>query len=127
MAAAARRTNLAPAGRTAAVRTLADQAFSRAAGAPLVHGNAVRLLKDARENYPAWLAAIGDARESIHFECYIVHDDAVGHRFAEALIARARDGVRVRVIYDWLGALSSSRRFWRALREGGVGVRRFNP
>src|SRR5712691_7491798 len=66
MAAAARRTNLAPAGRTAAVRTLADQAFSRAAGAPLVHGNAVRLLKDARENYPAWLAAIGDARESIH-------------------------------------------------------------
>src|SRR5207247_1213313 len=75
----------------------------------------------------AWLAAIGDARESIHFECYIVHDDAVGHRFAEALIARARDGVRVRVIYDWLGALSSSRRFWRELREGGVEVRCFNP
>lgn len=37
------------------MRELADQAFSRAAGAPLVEGNSVRLLIDARENYPAWL------------------------------------------------------------------------
>ena len=44
--------------RTQATRTLAAQAFSRAAGAPLVHGNSIRLLKDARENYPAWLEAI---------------------------------------------------------------------
>src|SRR5712692_5998804 len=46
----------------AAVRVIADQAFSRAAGAPLVHGNAVRILKDGAENYPAWLSAIGAAR-----------------------------------------------------------------
>ena len=37
------------------MRELADQAFSRAAGAPLVEGNTVRLLIDARENYPAWI------------------------------------------------------------------------
>src|SRR4029450_12149683 len=43
------------------MRALADQAFSRAAGAPLIEGNSVRLLKDARENYPAWLEAIGAA------------------------------------------------------------------
>ena len=43
------------------LRALADQAFSRAAGAPLVGGNSVRLLKDARENDPAWLDAIGSA------------------------------------------------------------------
>ena len=42
-------------------RVAADQAFSRAAGAPLVEGNAVRLLKDGTENYPAWLAAIEGA------------------------------------------------------------------
>ena len=93
----------------AAVRVIADQAFSRAAGAPLVQGNAVRILKDGAENYPAWLAAIADARESVHFECYIVHDDEVGHRFADALIARAREGVRVRVIYDWLGGARPDR------------------
>jgi hypothetical protein len=40
------------------VRALAEQAFSRAAGAPLVPENSIRLLKDARENYPAWLDAL---------------------------------------------------------------------
>jgi cardiolipin synthase len=107
---------------------IADQAFSRAAGAPLVHGNGVRILKDGAENYPAWLAAIADARESVHFECYIVHDDEIGQRFADALIARAREGIRIRVIYDWLGALGhTGGRFWRRLREAGVEVRCFNP
>src|SRR5436190_19499033 len=76
----------------AATRVVADQAFSRAAGAPLVHGNAVRLLKDGAENYPAWLSAIAAARETVHFECYIVHEDEVGRRFADALVARAREG-----------------------------------
>ena len=110
------------------VRVMADQAFSRAAGAPLVQGNAVRILKDGAENYPAWLEAIAAARESVHFECYIVHDDEVGRRFADALIARAREGIRIRVIYDWLGALGhTGGRFWRRLREAGIEVRCFNP
>lgn len=87
------------------VRTLADQAFSRAAGAPLVPGNRVRLLKDARENYPAWLDAIGAAEQYIHFESYIIHEDEAGYRFADALISKAKQGVRVRLIYDWLGGL----------------------
>ncbi len=109
-------------------RLLADQAFSRAAGAPLVRGNAVTLLKDGRENYPAWLAAIAAARRSVHFESYLIHADAVGERFAAALIAKAGEGVPVRVVYDWLGAVGiKRRRFWRRLREGGVEVRCFNP
>ena len=48
-------------------RILAAQAFSRAAGAPLVHGNSIRLLKDASENYPAWLEAIRSAEKNVHF------------------------------------------------------------
>ena len=111
----------------ATTRMIADQAFSRTAGAPLLHGNAVRILKDGAENYPAWLEAIAAARETVHFECYIIHDDAVGQRFAAALVAKAKEGVKVRVIYDWLGGWSTSRRFWRGLREGGVEVRCFNP
>ena len=51
-----------------ATRDLADQAFSRAAGAPLIPGNQVSLLKDAAENYPRWLDAIARARHHIHFE-----------------------------------------------------------
>lgn len=109
-------------------RALADQAFSRAAGAPLIEGNQVRLLRDAKENYPAWLAAIRGAREQVYFENYIVHDDATGRMFGEALLERARAGVTVRVIYDWLGGLgASSGAFWNHLREGGVEVRCYNP
>lgn len=120
-------TLLQPTSVSTAARLLADQAFSRAAGAPLVHGNSVRLLRDARENYPAWLEAIQSARHSVHFESYIIHPDEVGHRFADALIAKAAEGVPVRVVYDWLGALGRGRaRLWRRLREGGVEVRCFN-
>src|SRR5215510_2451564 len=116
-----------PSDNIVSVRVLAEQAFSRAAGAPLVPGNSIRLLKDARENYPAWLDAIAGAKRFIHFESYIIHDDAVGDHFSDALIARARDYVPVRVIYDWMGGFGkTSRRFWRRLRAGGVEVRCYN-
>ena len=105
-----------------------EEAFARAAGTPLVTGNEVRLLRDAGENYPAWLEAIATARRTIHFESYIIHDDETGQEFARALKAKASAGVRVRVIYDWLGAVGkTSRGFWRDLREGGIEVRCFNP
>jgi cardiolipin synthase len=110
------------------IRALADQAFSRAAGAPLVEGNHVRLLKDARENYPAWLDAIGAAKRHVHFESYIIYGDETGRRFADALIRKAQEGVRVRLIYDWVGGFGkTSRRFWNGLRAGGVEVRCYNP
>lgn len=110
------------------MRQLAGQAFSRAAGAPLITGNSVRLLIDAKENYPAWLDAIAAAQRYIHFESYIIHEDEIGWAFADALIARAREGVRVRVIYDWLGGFGkTSRSFWNYLRNAGVEVRCYNP
>jgi cardiolipin synthase len=110
------------------VRALADQAFSRAAGAPLVDGNCVRLLKDASENYPAWLDAIGAAKRYVHFESYIIHEDETGSTFAEALVTKARQGVRVRLIYDWMGGFGkTSGAFWNRLRAGGVEVRCYNP
>jgi cardiolipin synthase len=114
--------------RASDIRLLADQAFSRAAGAPLVAGNDVRLLLDAAENYPAWLEAIASAKRYVHFETYILHGDAVGERFAQALVERARAGVAVRLSYDWMGALGNTRRrFWKQLRAGGVEVRCYNP
>ncbi len=109
------------------VRELAHQAFSRAAGASLIEGNSVRLLKNGEENYPAWIAAIRGAKHHVHFENYIVHDDEVGRLFADALIAKATEGVTVRLVYDWLGCLGkASRGFWKRLRAGGVEVRCFN-
>ncbi|MBA4142448.1 MAG: cardiolipin synthase B [Nitrosospira sp.] len=113
---------------TPATRILAAQAFSRAAGAPLVRGNDIRLLKDASENYPRWMEAIRSAEKTIHFENYIIRDDSVGQQFADALVAKARNGVHVRLLYDWMGALTeTSASFWQRLGDGGVDVRCFNP
>jgi cardiolipin synthase len=109
------------------LRLEADQAFSRAAGAPLVPGNQVTLLRDARENYPAWLDAIARAEKWIHFETYLIHSDRAGRMFAEALAERARAGVRVRLLTDWMGSLgATSFSFWRQLGAAGVDTRTFN-
>lgn len=95
---------------------------------PLVIGNSIRLLKDAQENYPAWIEAIGAAKQRIYFESYIIHEDDTGRMFAEALVRKAQEGVRVRLIYDWLGGCgTASRAFWNRLRAGGVDVRCYNP
>jgi cardiolipin synthase A/B len=109
-------------------RRLAEQAFSRAAGAPLVAGNQIRLLKDAVENYPAWMEAIRGAQRTIFFENYIIDEDDVGRMFADALAERARAGVKVRLLRDWIGSYTgASRSFWRHLQAAGVEVRAFNP
>ncbi len=107
-------------------RRLAEQALSRAAGAPLVAGNRVRVLRDATQNYPAWLEAIAAARRHIFFESYIFSDDEIGRMFVAALEERARQGVKVHVLYDWLGT-SWARRLFSGLRAAGGEVRVFNP
>jgi cardiolipin synthase len=108
------------------VDALAARAFGRAAGAKSTEGNAVGLLLDARENFPAWLDAIRSAQRLILFECYILDDDEVGREFARALADRARDGVQVYVLYDWFGSFRTGY-FWDRLSEAGVRVAAFNP
>ncbi|HEX7370436.1 MAG TPA: phospholipase D-like domain-containing protein [Rhodanobacteraceae bacterium] len=109
-------------------RTLAEQALTRAAGAPLSSGNRVELLIDARANYDAWLAAIASAQRHILFGNYIYRNDEVGREFVAALAERARAGVRVHVLRDWMGCLGQSRTsFWRPLLDAGGEVRTFNP
>jgi cardiolipin synthase A/B len=112
----------------APLRSLAEQIFSRTAGAPLERGNYIRILKDAQENYPAWIEAISTAKRYIHFETYIIHDDETGALFADLLVQKAEEGIKVRVLYDWLGSFGkTSRRFWKRLRAAGIEVRCFNP
>lgn len=113
--------------RATSFQDLAEQALSRATGAPLISGNQVKLLKDATENYPAWIQAIQAAERWIHFETYIIHEDALGYQFADLLAEKARQGVKVRLLYDWFGALgNASRRFFRSLSRSGIDVRCFN-
>jgi cardiolipin synthase len=109
-------------------RLLAEQALSRAAGAPLLGGNKVELLIDAEQHFEAWLAAIRGAQHRVLLENYIVRDDEIGHAFRDALAERASSGVHVAVIVDWLGCLGQSgSAFWKPVREAGGEVRVFNP
>jgi cardiolipin synthase A/B len=112
----------------APLRAAADQVFSRSAGAPLVNGNAVSILRDAAENYPAWEAAIADAHRTVHIEMYIFHRDRTGRRFIDLLARKARDGVTVRVAYDWFGCGTAPfLGLFRPLVRAGGQVRVINP
>jgi cardiolipin synthase A/B len=119
-----------PAPRTgsAPYRLLAEQALSRAAGAPLLGGNSVELLIDAVAHYSAWLKSIRGARRRVLLENYIIRDDEVGREFRDALAERAKAGILVAVVCDWVGCLGQSRKaFWDPLRAAGGQVRVFNP
>lgn len=112
---------------SAELRRVAEQMFARAAGAPLVGGNAVSVLRDADENYPAWLSAIAGARRSVLFENYILADDTIGREFIAVMAERARAGVAVRLIYDWMGALGvGTHGMLQPLLKAGGQVRCFN-
>jgi cardiolipin synthase A/B len=108
-------------------RDALQRAFGRAAGSAVIPGNRVDLLIDGPATYAAMYAQIDGAKRRIHLENYIIHDDSCGRSFAERLIDRARAGIVVRVMYDWVGSFGTSRRFWRRLRDAGVDVHGFGP
>lgn len=96
-------------------------------GSPLTTGNKVRLLKDGPETYEAMFAAILKARDHINMETYILEDDDVGQRFAQALIDKQKQGVQVNLIRDSVGTLGTPASFFKQLTDSGIHVLEFNP
>jgi cardiolipin synthase len=88
----------------------------------LVGGHAVKLLRNGAETFPAWLAAIEAARVRISLEMYIFNEDTIGRKFADALIAAARRGVEVRLLYDFVGCRDTPAEFFDRMRSHGVHV-----
>ncbi len=101
--------------------------MGRATASSRIEGNRITLQFDGPATFDAWLEAIRTARRFIHFENYIIRDDPQGHAFRDALVERARAGVEVRVLYDWIGCWATPSGFWKPLRASGVEVRSFNP
>src|SRR5450759_4618602 len=95
-------------------------------GTPATKGNKVTLLIDGPATYAAMFAAMQGARVEIDLESYILDDAETGHRFAELLMKKREDGVRVNVIYDSLGSLATSGAFFERLRGGGIQVVAFD-
>ena len=105
---------------------LTRDSLERATGSREITGNAISLQFDGPSTFDTWLEAISKARHYVHFENYILRDDPVGRAFRDALTERARNGVEVRVLYDWVGCWATRRRYWKPFHRAGVEVRGFN-
>ncbi|MFC3531906.1 phosphatidylserine/phosphatidylglycerophosphate/cardiolipin synthase family protein [Vogesella facilis] len=105
-------------------RQLAEQALARSAGAPLVAGNRVDVLFDAAANFAAWLDAIAHAQQLVLVEMYLFANDDFGRQLRAVLCERARAGVPVYLLYDWLGCWREHYRgFFKPLLQAGAQVR----
>ena len=96
-------------------------------GSPLMVGNKVVLLQDGPATFEQMFAAIRSAKDHINMETYIIEDDEIGNRFADALIEKQAQGVQVNFIYDSVGAISAPKTFFKRLTDSGINVLEFNP
>jgi len=87
-----------------------------------VGADKVRLLRDGAQAFPAMLDAIHHAEREVLLEMYWIGADSCGERFRDALMARARAGVQVKVIYDAVGSLGITESWWQPLRSAGAEV-----
>ncbi|MEM9387634.1 MAG: phospholipase D-like domain-containing protein [Pseudomonadota bacterium] len=100
---------------------------ARITGQSCSGGNAVEVLHNGDEAYPAMLAGIDAAREQICFATYILRADAMGQRFIDALVRAESRGVRVLVLLDGVGELYARGRPRSLLRRAGVNAVSFLP
>ena len=107
-----------------------DPQFRREMGALLgpaiVPGNAIKALQNGAEIFPAMLAAIAAATRTITFETYIYWSGKVGNQFADALIERARAGVQVHVMLDWVGSKRIDEKLIDRMKAVGIQVVRYH-
>lgn len=94
-------------------------------GATFYPDNRVEVYSYGRDKFEALFNDIRAAEEYIHLQYYIIEDDHIGRALRDALIERAKAGVRVRVIYDDFGCWGVSRKFFRSMRETGIDIHPF--
>ena len=113
------------------VHSLEDPLFVHQLGAMLgpamVGGNRVQVLKNGDEIFPPMLKAIRTAQATITFESYIYWSGDIGREFADALSERARRGVKVHVLLDWVGSAKMDDSLMAGMVEAGVQIRKFHP
>jgi len=109
---------------------IADPQFKREMGALLgpaiVAGNRITALQNGDEIFPAMLEAIRRAQRTITFETYIYWSGTVGEQFADALIERARAGIKTHVMLDWLGSKKMESQLLGKMRDSDIEVERYH-
>ena len=96
-------------------------------GPAILPGNEVKALHNGDQIFPAMLQAIREAKRTITFETFIYWSGEIGRQFAEALCERARAGVKVHVLLDWVGTGKIDARYMKDLKSAGVQVERYHP
>ena len=96
-------------------------------GPQIVAGNQVTALQNGNQIFPAMLQAIDSAKTSITFETYIYWSGKTGEAFSRALSERARAGVPVSVIIDWVGSTKMEKSLLDSMQAAGVQVHRYRP
>jgi len=96
-------------------------------GPPVLNGNRYRVLVNGDQIFPAMLKAIRAATKTIDFETYIYWSGAIGKEFADALAERARAGVKVHVLLDWVGSQKMEDSLVEELQSAGVEIRKYHP
>jgi len=96
-------------------------------GPGILAGNKVKALQNGDEIFPAMLDAIRSGRETITFETYIYWSGEIGRKFSEALCERAKAGVKVHVLLDWVGTGKIEKKYLDDLKAAGVEVERYHP
>lgn len=99
--------------------------FERLAGLPFTRGNRIELLKNGEAAFAAMFAAIDAAEDYLLLQVYILRDDDLGRDLKARLVRRARDGLRIFVLYDEIGSYGLPRAFIGELRAAGAVVRPF--
>lgn len=118
--------------RTLAHRYTVDQPqFRREMGVMLgpgiTQGNEVVAYNNGDEIFPPMLEAIEQAQHTINFETYIYWSGQIGEQFAQPLAKKAKDGVRVNVIIDWVGGLKMDSQLVEVMEEAGARVQMYRP
>jgi cardiolipin synthase len=91
-------------------------------GPPVIGGNRFEVLLNGDAIFPSMLEGIRAARETITFETFIYWSGAIGEQIASALSDKARSGVAVHVLLDWVGSSKMDKRYLRMLRDAGAEV-----
>jgi cardiolipin synthase len=108
-----------------------DPQFLRAMGVllgpALVPGNQVKTLVNGDEIFPAMLQSIRGAQKTITFETFIYWTGDIGKSFADALSERARAGVRVHLLLDWVGSVKMEAKYLDQMKAAGVKIRQYHP
>ncbi|MDO9154115.1 MAG: cardiolipin synthase [Paludibacter sp.] len=89
--------------------------------------NKIEILSDGNSTFRSMFESIKNAKEHIHIEFFIFEDDKISNQMRELLISKANEGVRVRMIYDFIGSWFLSKRYLYSLKKAGVYARPFLP